>query len=523
MEDPATKIRTIALIAISVSIIIIGTTLTVRDAMSGNMFQNPIYFASVAVTAPFLVLILLGFTRAVPIIFWLTFTAIASYQLLFKEFYEFQVIYLAVLITGSYFFMPERLTYFIVAYCLALYILVFTVKEQPSQFSPDMTAISFFALCLISVYTHLNIRILKRYIKVISKNRESLKAEVKKRTEELEKSKEYAEFLFRKSPVAIYTMDSEGRIVDANEKAEVISGFNRDDVIGRKAESFISSDEDSDQLFNRRNLKSRESILLTGTGEKKIIKRIGSESILSSGREKRFFESFFDVTSYRKLELFKNDVESVLRHDLKTPLNSVIGFSGILLSDDSISEENREYLRIMLDSGRNMLNLINQSLILYKIESGSYELNPEKIEILALLKQIKNELTGIASIKNCTIIINSGNTPDILMSEEILLYMILSNLLKNAVEASPKGEKITIDFEKEERLKITIHNTGAIPVSIRDTFFEKYVTKNKKKGTGLGTYSSKLAASAIGADLTFHTDETRGTDLILSIPLDSSV
>ncbi len=102
-------------------------------------------------------------------------------------------------------------------------------------------------------------------------------------------------------------------------------------------------------------------------------------------------------------------------------------------------------------------------------------------------------------------------------TEKTLLYMILLNLLNNAIEASPKHEEITIEIIEDELFTITIHNKGVIPFEIRERFFEKYVTSGKKKGNGLGTYSAKIMSLAIGAELHFKTDEKSGTTLIIYI------
>ena len=74
-----------------------------------------------------------------------------------------------------------------------------------------------------------------------------------------------------------------------------------------------------------------------------------------------------------------------------------------------------------------------------------------------------------------------------------------------------------VEIKRDEKLLVAIHNKSAIPKEIRDRFFKKYVTLNKKHGNGLGTYSAKLMAKAIGAELYFETSEKNGTVLYLSL------
>ncbi len=235
------------------------------------------------------------------------------------------------------------------------------------------------------------------------------------------------------------------------------------------------------------------------------------------------FDFFINkVQAWRELEDFKTDIEGIIRHDLKTPLNSIIGFPPMMLTDDTLSHTNKEYLKIILTSGQNMMNLINASLNLYKLEEGNYQFNLVETDILAILRQINIEMRDISNRKENTIQFHlmgeqiDSDSSLIIKTEKSFLYMILTNIIKNALEASPPGENVTVNINRDENLLISVHNKGGIPEEIRERFFKKYVTLNKKHGNGLGTYSAKLMAIAIDADLYFKTSEEDGTTLYLS-------
>jgi signal transduction histidine kinase len=102
--------------------------------------------------------------------------------------------------------------------------------------------------------------------------------------------------------------------------------------------------------------------------------------------------------------------------------------------------------------------------------------------------------------------------------EEFLFHSILANLIKNAVEASPAGGKISVALISQPEFAVSIHNIGAIPAHIRSRFFDRYVTSGKEDGTGLGVFSAHLMARTMGGDLSFATDDTDGTTLTLAIP-----
>ena len=234
-------------------------------------------------------------------------------------------------------------------------------------------------------------------------------------------------------------------------------------------------------------------------------------------------DSFIDITSWKELEDFRNDIQRIIRHDLKTPLNSIIGFPKMMLTDESLSDEYKEYLMIILTSGQNMLNMINATLSLFKLEAGTYQLEATSVNIISVVNQISSELWEIRQRKGSMIkLLMNGETVNdnhqiFINTEKSLIYMILTNLIQNALEASPKGSPVTVSIEENNPLTLTVHNKGTIPEEIRKNFFDKYVTFGKKNGNGLGTYSAKLMAEAINADLYFETDEHEGTTLFLTL------
>lgn len=110
---------------------------------------------------------------------------------------------------------------------------------------------------------------------------------------------------------------------------------------------------------------------------------------------------------------------------------------------------------------------------------------------------IQSYLITLAAKNKIEIILPSmdgaaSKSKTLLFGEEFLIEDMLMNLMKNAVEASPEGGAVIVDYNVEQAgLRITIHNQGAIPEVIRGRFFEKDATAGKIYGTGLGTYSAQ--------------------------------
>ncbi len=232
-----------------------------------------------------------------------------------------------------------------------------------------------------------------------------------------------------------------------------------------------------------------------------------------------------DITARKELDNLREDVELIARHDLKGPLNGILGVPPLLLEAPNITEEQRDYLRLMQDSGHKMLDMINLSLTLYQIERGAYAHQAESFDILRLARQIMNDQKAFAKAHMIELDLafkGFSTTPDkvLVNGESLLTYSIVSNLLKNALEASPRGETVTLSLkQKPLTLDLEIHNQGTVPHTLRETFFEKFATSGKSRGTGLGTYSAKLLAEVQGWRVGMRTSSESGTTLTIHIPI----
>ncbi|MFH2074269.1 MAG: response regulator [Pseudomonadota bacterium] len=220
----------------------------------------------------------------------------------------------------------------------------------------------------------------------------------------------------------------------------------------------------------------------------------------------------------------REDIERITQHDLKSPLTGIINLPNMVMSEGNLSEKQEEYLQMTVQLGYKMLNMINLSLDLYKMEQGVYQFKPLPVDILPVIADILQENRNFILSKKLTaeIILNGRPVTEenhfTMPGENLLFYSMLANLIKNAFEASPREEKIAVYFNDECEFSISIHNQGTVPEDIRDSFFEKYVTSGKNTGTGLGTYSAKLIAETQGGQISLDTSEEDGTTIRIIFP-----
>ena len=104
------------------------------------------------------------------------------------------------------------------------------------------------------------------------------------------------------------------------------------------------------------------------------------------------------------------------------------------------------------------------------------------------------------------------------MGEPLLCHSMLSNLCRNAIEASPEDDTIDINFACGPDVVIAIENGGEVPFKIRDRFFDKHVTAGKVGGTGLGTYSAMLIAKTLKGSVVVDTSIKGRTRLSVTLP-----
>ena len=230
-----------------------------------------------------------------------------------------------------------------------------------------------------------------------------------------------------------------------------------------------------------------------------------------------------DISEKIDFERLKEDVDRILRHDLKTPLNAIVALPQILKEDDNLTLEQYDYLDHIERSGWRMLKMINSSLDIFKMEEGSYRCSLSPNDLIGISKEVVDSLQSSLQRLGCKIVICcddrmvTGLDKFVAPTEDTNFYNMISNLLANAIEASPAGSDILVNFKNNSPKTLSITNKSVVPKTIREHFFEKYKTYGKQHGTGLGTYSAKLIAEALGYNIEMQTsDETNETTITIT-------
>ncbi|WP_243545318.1 sensor histidine kinase [Pseudodesulfovibrio tunisiensis] len=221
----------------------------------------------------------------------------------------------------------------------------------------------------------------------------------------------------------------------------------------------------------------------------------------------------------------REEVDRIARHDIKTPIAGILSGLEYIQHFTHLDAEQSEIAASMRQAANSALEMISRGLELYRMETGIYEYNPKEVDILGTAQICANNLASLADSKQVRILVTLDGRPPApgrqchFPAEDPLLYSMLGNLLKNAIEASPENNRVTLGIRKSRsELQLKIHNFGTVPESVRTAFFDKYATAEKSGGTGLGTYSARLMARTMGGDITMSTSEEEGTMLVVTLP-----
>ena len=221
----------------------------------------------------------------------------------------------------------------------------------------------------------------------------------------------------------------------------------------------------------------------------------------------------------------REHVERIARHDLKAPLSALIGLPQALLENYDLPEGAADVVRLIEQAGHSMLDMLNQSLVLFRLETGTYVLSPNPLDLADLLRRTAQRLASMPVARErpirTTLSGRELTAADRVeyRGDAVLLEPMLQNLLVNALEAAPPGGEVAVDLRPEtDQIVIVVANPGEVPAPIRDRMFEKYVTMGKGGGTGLGAYSAAQAVRAHGGDIRLDASVPGRTAIYVTLP-----
>lgn len=229
----------------------------------------------------------------------------------------------------------------------------------------------------------------------------------------------------------------------------------------------------------------------------------------------------------------KTEFLSQMSHDIRTPLNAIIGFSTIMLGDCSDPEQVYEYTKKILSSGKQLLLLINDVLDMSKIESGKIDLSKKPFSLFDMLCSVKEVIKTIADEKHQKFLMNIEEMKhDSFNADESRINQILINLLNNSVKYTPVGGTITLSVSSEhgntdryDRVTFVVEDTGyGMSKSFIEEAFKPFSREQRSdtayvQGTGLGLSITKNLVDLMGGTIDVISEEGQGSRFTVILPL----
>lgn len=227
---------------------------------------------------------------------------------------------------------------------------------------------------------------------------------------------------------------------------------------------------------------------------------------------------------------------SNMSHDIRTPMNAVLGFTTLLAKDAENPDKVREYTKKIMASGQHLLSLINDILDVSKIESGKVVLNVEEFTLNDLVSSADAIIRPMAEAREQKFFVEvTGIKHECLMGDETRINQILINLLSNAVKYTPTGGKIWLRIiglkqrsSQYEHIRIEVQDNGyGMTQEYLKTIFDAFTraensTTNKVQGTGLGMAITKNIIELMGGTIEVTSEVNQGSlfrvDLEFRIP-----
>jgi two-component system sensor histidine kinase/response regulator len=250
-------------------------------------------------------------------------------------------------------------------------------------------------------------------------------------------------------------------------------------------------------------------------------------AIEERGRRK---EQILDAEQNRKGFEALKEKQELLQHDMRSLLVGIMGFANLLIKRTSLDQLQLEYCNQIVDCGTQLQNMLNTYLDISDLEREGFHLSKSHFNLLEVPQAAGKTLHFLAEKKDVDISIDF-NARGLSAEDEIpfdgnqtYLQNAFNNLLKNAIEASPRGKRVKIRIKgSETELSMCIHNWGAIPEEVRTTFFERYATSGKQDGLGLGTYMANLVVRAHDGRMHFASSKEEGTEVGMILPYNQAM
>lgn len=356
---------------------------------------------------------------------------------------------------------------------------------------------------------------------------------IKKSHDHINRQKERFKTLLMSIGDGVFGIDKEQKIIYFNQRAEEISGYKADEVMGKQyydVLKFIKVQDKTENIeFIRKALKGvaaemADHTVLVRKDKKEIHVADAATPIKDEeGNLSGAIVVFRDATKERELEQAKSELVSFAGHQLKAPLTYLAG-NMEMMKGGKCDPETAKLIDETEKGVARMKKLIHDVLNISRIEQGEIKLNPEPVQLEEIVESVIEESSSVAEQRNVNVEFTKSAQPlPEFEADAQQIHEVFKNIISNAIKYTK--DSITISFEKKDgNIVFSCSDNGiGIPKDEQSKIFAKFYTasntsKTETKGTGLGLSIAKALIEKMNGKIWFESEENKGSTFYVSLP-----
>ncbi|MHB1117369.1 PAS domain S-box protein [Sideroxydans sp.] len=374
--------------------------------------------------------------------------------------------------------------------------------------------------------------------------RKQVEAEQKQLAQRLRDHQFYTRSLFESNIDAIMTTDPSGIITDVNNQMEALTDCTRDELIGAPFKNYFTDPDKAEAsiklVLTQKHVTNYELTARTRDGKETVVS-INATTFYDRDRKLQgVFAAARDITERKQLDhvlqeknvelegarlvaekasLAKSDFLSSMSHELRSPLNAILGFAQLMETDSpDAPPAQKESVEQILQAGWHLLKLINEILDLAKVESRQIPLSEEPVSLSEVMLECQGMVEPQLQQRGIQLTLPAFDTPYFVKADRTRLKQVLINLLTNAIKYNSKQGVVEVKFDT--------HNAGRLRVSIRDTgaglsseqmaqLFQPFNRLGQEaggeEGTGIGLVVAKRLVELMGGTIGVESEVGTGS------------
>ncbi len=367
----------------------------------------------------------------------------------------------------------------------------------------------------------------------------------KSTVEKLKSSEAKYKTIFENAGDGILIGNEKGEIIEANQSFLNITGFTKDEIINQHISKIFTPEsiKDNPMRFDlvdvgqsvilERDIigKNGEAIPIEMNSKKPdehhylaIVRDLRDRKKAENELRERNIELEIAMEKAKESDRLKSSFLANMSHEIRTPMNGIIGFSELLKNQSLTPQQKEEYLNLILSSGQQLLDIINDVLEISKIETGQIEVTKSQFNLIDLLNTVKSFFAPMAQQSNNNILIQLPNIKAVnIYSDRSKIQQILTNLINNSLKFTTNGTVEIIIQTNDREVIFEIKDNGiGIETQYLPTIFDRFTqakhSNSTNKGTGLGLSICKKLVTILDGEMWVESEVNRGSSFYFSIP-----